>query len=159
MSPMLAAKICGVTSEIALEAAFAGAARFIGLVFFPNSPRYLSLARGAVLAARARDRAEVVAVTVDASDADLTAIAQAVQPHWIQLHGGEDPSRVQQVARFASRGTIKALSIASTSDLDKSAAYEQVADMLLFDAKAPAGAARPGGLGSAFDWRILSGRR
>jgi phosphoribosylanthranilate isomerase len=155
---MPAVKICGVTTEAALNAALKGGARFVGLVFFPNSPRNLSVSDGARLAARVGERAEVVAVTVDAGDEELAQLAEAVRPHWIQLHGREDPARVQFVRRFARRGAIKAIALASDADLTGAKSFEPVADMLLFDAKPPRGADRPGGLGTAFDWRILAGR-
>ena len=155
---MPAAKICGIASEAALDAALAGGARFVGLVFFPNSPRNLSVSDGARLAARAGERAEIVAVTVDAGDDTLALLAEAVRPHWIQLHGREDPARVQSAQRFARCGVIKAIALASDADLAGARPFEPVADMLLFDAKPSAGADRPGGLGAAFDWRILSGR-
>jgi phosphoribosylanthranilate isomerase len=155
---MPAVKICGITTEAALDAALKGGARFVGLVFFPNSPRNLSISGGARLAARAGERAEIVAVTVDACDEELAQLAEVVRPHWIQLHGREDPARVQFVRRFARRGAIKAIALASDGDLTGAKPFEPVADMLLFDAKPPRGADRPGGLGTAFDWRILAGR-
>ncbi|NWG54085.1 MAG: phosphoribosylanthranilate isomerase [Hydrogenophilaceae bacterium] len=156
---MLDAKICGVSDRPALDAALAGNARFIGLVFFAPSPRHLAdRAKAAALAAHARSRAEIVAVTVNATDGELSAIAAAVAPDWVQLHGAEPPARVAAARRFARKGVIKALPVATAADLAAAAAYEPVADMLLFDAKAPATADRPGGLGAAFDWKLLAGR-
>ncbi|MGE0827904.1 MAG: phosphoribosylanthranilate isomerase [Hyphomonadaceae bacterium] len=150
-------KICGVTRPEAVDAALAGGARFIGLVFFPKSPRHVSLESAAALAARARGRAEIAAVTVNASDAELAAIAKAVQPDWIQLHGDESVARTAAARAFGK--VIKAIAVSGRADLDAAAAFEPAADMLLFDAKAPAGADRPGGLGAAFDWKLLEGRR
>jgi phosphoribosylanthranilate isomerase len=156
---MPAAKICGVTDRAALDAALSGGARFIGLVFFSKSPRHLGLAQAAALAQQAAGRADIVAVTVEAPDNELAAISQAVRPDWVQLHGTEKPARVAAVSRFARRGAIKAIPLAAASDLDQAHPFEPVADMLLFDAKAPTGSERPGGLGAAFDWRLLAGRR
>ena len=152
-------KICGLTDEAGLEAALAGGARYVGFVFHPASPRHAGdLARAGALAARARGRAKIVAVTVDPDDALLTALTAQLQPDYVQLHGGETPARVAEARKIASAGVIKALQIAGASDLDAAAAFEAVADFLLFDAKAPPGADRPGGHGAAFDWRILAGR-
>jgi phosphoribosylanthranilate isomerase len=155
---MAQAKICGVTDAAALDAALKHGARFVGLVFFAKSPRHLSFDAAAALAARARGRAEVVAVTVDAPDALLDQIAQAVRPDWVQAHGGESPARTASLRRFASKGIIQAIGIGRASDLRGAEAFEAAADMLLFDAKAPPGG-QPGGNGAAFDWAILAGRR
>ena len=155
---MAEAKICGVTTPLAIDAAAAHGARFIGLVFFPASPRHVSLDGAAALAARARGRLEIVALTVDASDAELEAIARAVRPDWVQAHGRESPERTSALRRFASRGVIKALGIATAQDLAEARAYAPAADMLLFDAKPPPGGA-PGGNAAAFDWQILAGQR
>lgn len=155
---MADAKICGLTDARGLDAALAGGARMIGLVFFPKSPRNLALAAAATLADKARGRAEIVAVTVDADDELLGAIADAVKPDWIQAHGSESPIRVGQMKYFAPR-VIKVLALARSEDLTHALPYERAADMLMFDAKAPPGADRPGGNALAFDWSILAGRQ
>ncbi|MBI1186933.1 MAG: phosphoribosylanthranilate isomerase [Alphaproteobacteria bacterium] len=156
---MIEAKICGVKDSAALDAALAGGARYIGFMIFPRSPRNIELASAAPLAAKARARADIVAVTVDPSDDQLAQIAATLTPDWIQLHGAEQPSRVAAARRCARRGVIKALPIAAAADIAQAAAYEPAADMLLFDAKPPLGADRPGGRGVAFDWKLLTGRR
>lgn len=155
---MAQTKICGITDATAMDVAINGGARFIGLVFFTKSPRHLSLESAATLAARARGRTEIVAVTVDADDALLGAIASAVRPDWVQAHGSETPTRTAALRRFAGKGVIKALGVARSEDLAHAAAFELAADMLLFDAKAPLGGL-PGGNAAAFDWKILAGRR
>ena len=155
---MAQAKICGITDAAAMDAALAGGARFVGLVFFPNSPRRLNLDRAAALAAHARGRAEIVAVTVNADDALLAQIAAATAPDFVQAHGSESPARVAALRPFAGKGVIKALGVARSEDLAQAAAFEPVADMLLFDAKPPPGAP-PGGNALAFDWRILANQR
>jgi phosphoribosylanthranilate isomerase len=89
----LIVKICGLTTEEALDAAIAAGADMVGLVFFPPSPRYLTLERATALAARARGRAEIVALTVDTPDRGLEEIVESVRPDWLQLHGNEAPDR------------------------------------------------------------------
>lgn len=155
---MAQAKICGIKDAAALDAAVEGGARFVGLVFFPKSPRHLPLDEAMALAQRARGRVEIVALTVDASDQQLEAIASAIRPDWLQAHGAESPARLAAMRRYAANGVIKAMGIARSADLAQAAAYEQAADMLLFDAKPPPGGL-PGGNAAAFDWPILSGRR
>lgn len=155
---MAETKICGITTIDALDAAIAGGARYVGFVVYPKSPRHLSRDKLAALAARARGQVETVVVTVDADDELLTAVAAYAQPDWIQLHGREGPGQVAQARQFAREGIIKAVGIAQGEDLAAVAAFEPVADMLLFDAKPPAGGL-PGGNALAFDWAILAGRR
>ena len=156
---MIDVKICGLMDEATLAAALDGGARFIGLMFFAKSPRNVSLDRARALAAQARGKAEIMAVTVNADDALLCAIQTAIAPDWLQLHGDETPQRVTEARAFAKTGVMKVLQIAGSADLAPASAFEGAADMLMFDAKAPPGADRPGGHGSAFDWKILSGRR
>ncbi|MDX2234703.1 MAG: phosphoribosylanthranilate isomerase [Hyphomonadaceae bacterium] len=154
---MTETKICGLSEPAGVAAALAGGARYLGFVFFPRSPRHVEPARAGALAAPARGRADTVAVTVDADDALLAAIAAALAPDWIQLHGNEPPARVAAVRRFAGKGVIKALPIARAEDFADAARFAD-ADRLLFDAKAPPGAQLPGGNGAAFDWGLLRGR-
>ncbi len=154
---MAEAKICGIRDVAALDAALTHGARFIGLVFFAKSPRHVSFDAAATLAARARGRADIVAVTVDAEDDLLAQIARAVRPDWVQAHGGESPARTAALTAFASKGVIKALGLARAADLGSAGAFEAAADMLLFDAKPPPGGL-PGGNAAAFDWGILKGR-
>lgn len=139
-----------------MHAALAAGADWVGLVFFPASPRAVTLAAAAELATLARGRAGVVALTVDADDRMLADIVETVAPDLLQLHGRETPERVGAIrARFA-RPVMKAIAIASAEDLTAVSAYAAVADRLLFDARPPTGATRPGGHGRAFDWTLLS---
>lgn len=152
------AKICGITSFEALDAAIDGGARFGGFVTFPKSPRHLPMDKLAALATRAHGRLETVLVTVSADDTLLAEAVAVAKPDWIQLHGGETPRRVAEVRRFARRGVIKAVGVAKRDDLLAVAAYEPVTDMFLFDAQAPA-EGLPGGNALAFDWGVLAGWR
>lgn len=155
---MAEAKICGLTNVDGLDAALAGGARYVGLVFFPRSPRHVAMSHAAALAKRARGRAEIVAVTVDADDEFLAEIAERVAPDWVQAHGRESPARTAQMRSFAGRGVIKALGVATAEDFAQVQAFEGAADMILFDAKPPPGGL-PGGNAMAFDWAMLAGRR
>jgi len=150
-------KICGLTSAEAADAAARAGAEYGGLVFHPASPRNLSLDAAWGIASAVRGRLRMVALVADANDATLTAIIDAVRPDFLQLHGKESVARTQDVrVRFGA--VIKALPIAEAADFEAVKPYEAVADMLLFDAKPPKGAARAGGHGAAFDWSLLKGR-
>jgi phosphoribosylanthranilate isomerase len=151
-------KICGINSAEAADAALRAGADFGGLVFFAKSPRNLNLEQGAVLAGRMRGRLKLAALVVDESDDRLAAIAAGVKPDFFQLHGKETPARLADIRARFGIPLIKALPVAEPGDLAKASSYDDVAEMLLFDASPEAGASRPGGHGAAFDWQILNGR-
>lgn len=155
---MTQAKICGLSTAEAVEAAVTGGAAWLGFVFFPASPRHVAPETAAALAAPARGRAGIVAVTVDADDLALTEIGLILRPDWIQLHGRETPARAAQVRRLTGARVIRALPVSSAADLDAAAAWSGVADALMFDARPPLGADLPGGVGARFDWDLLRGR-
>lgn len=155
----LKAKICGVSTPEAVRAALDGKAGWLGFVFFPKSPRNVTVEAATRLAEPVRGRAKVVALLVDPSDAQVDEVARGLRPDLIQLHGHESPSRVREVAVRAGCGIIKALPVAEASDLAAAAAYESVVEHLMFDAKPPKDAALPGGAGRAFDWGLMAGQR
>jgi phosphoribosylanthranilate isomerase len=151
-------KICGITSAEAADAAVKAGADLLGLVFHPRSPRNLAPDQAASLAGRLRGRIRLVALVADADDETIGAVMKSVAPDFLQLHGAESPARTGEIrARFGCP-VIKALAVAEAADFVSVTAYEAAADMLLFDAKAPDGAGRPGGHGAAFDWQLLRGR-
>jgi phosphoribosylanthranilate isomerase len=147
-------KICGLSTAATLEAALSAGADMVGLVFFPKSPRFVSLDSARKLAAQARGRAKIVALTVDADDETLAAIVAAAAPDMLQLHGRETPARVAAIKRAFGRPAMKALGVSERSDFAHARDYEGVADWLLIDAKPPKDASRPGGNGRPFDWRL-----
>lgn len=154
----VSAKICGLKTPQAIDAALAGGAGWLGFVTFAKSPRHLTPDRIAPLAAHARAHgaAGLVSVLVDPDDALLDAVGAAFAPDAIQLHGHETP---QRVAAVRARGVpvIKAFPVATRADLDATVPFRDVADMMLFDARPPAGAALPGGLGQGWDWSLMAG--
>ena len=152
------AKICGLRSPEAVAAALNHGARMVGFVFFPGSPRHVSLDRAAALSRSVGADVERVGVTVDADDDLLRRAIAAARLSVVQLHGRETPRRVADVReRFGVR-TMKVARVSRAEDLDAAAVFEPVADLLMFDAKPPRGATRPGGNAAAFDWRLLAGR-
>jgi phosphoribosylanthranilate isomerase len=151
-------KICGLNSHAGVDAALKAGADFGGLVFFSKSPRHVRLEEARILASAMRGRIRIVTLMVDPSDQVVSEVVAAVSPDFVQLHGGESPARVAAIAALAGRPVIKALPVAEAADVARAHAYEEVADYILFDAKADASATRPGGLGAAFDWQLLSGR-
>jgi len=153
------AKICGVSTPEAVRAALDGGAGWLGFVFFPKSPRNLSVEAAARLAEPVRGRAKVVALMVDPSDPQVDGVARGLKPDLIQLHGAEPPARAREIAQRAEVGVIKALPVAGPDDLAAAEAYESVVEHLMFDARPPRDAALPGGSGRAFDWSLMAGRR
>ncbi len=153
--PSLIVKICGLRTAETMAAALDAGADMIGLVSFPPSPRHVDADAAAVLADQARGRAEIVLLTVDADDAALAALVTAIRPDWLQLHGRETPARVADVRRRFGLRVMKALGVREEADLAAAADFA-AADRLLFDAKPPKDATRPGGNGLSFDWRLLA---
>ncbi|CAN7330620.1 phosphoribosylanthranilate isomerase [Brevundimonas sp. LjRoot202] len=155
---MTSVKICGLTTAETLDAALAGGAAFVGAVVYPRSPRHIDPLHAATLFERARGRAKVVAVTVDADDALLTEIALILKPDLIQLHGSETPARAERVRTLTAAGVIKALPIRVHEDFAEAEAWEPFVEHLMFDAKPPEGSDLPGGVGARFDWTLLADR-
>jgi len=158
MSNPVTVKICGITSPEAVNAAVEAGAAYGGLVFHPRSPRNLDLERAARLASQMRGKLKVVTLLADPSDEQLAMVVSAVAPDFLQLHGAESARRTAYVRGKFNIPVIKALPVAEAADLAAAGEYESVADMLMFDAKAPKGAERPGGHGAAFDWKLLAGK-
>lgn len=151
-------KICGLRDSRHVAAAVDAGARYVGFVFFPKSPRHLALADAADLALFVPDGVAKVALTVNASDAELDAITGAVALDMLQLHGSESPARVADVKARYGLPVMKAVGVAKQADLAALDLYQGVADQILVDAKPPKGAVLPGGNGLAFDWTLLLGR-
>lgn len=151
----LIVKICGLSTPEALDAALDAGADMVGFVFFPPSPRNVSFETVRALGARVKGRAKKVALSVDADDALLANVVGALSPDFLQLHGKETPARLSAVKGHFRLPVIKAIAVETRADLDLVAAYAAVADRLLFDARPPREATRPGGLGKSFDWRLL----
>jgi phosphoribosylanthranilate isomerase len=151
----LLVKICGLKTPEALDAALEAGADMVGFVFFPPSPRHIGFEAAKILGERVKGRAKKVALSVDATDAELTAMIEALRPDALQLHGREAPERVASVRSRFRLPVTKALPIETRADLSPIYAYAKIADWLLFDARAPREATRPGGLGKSFDWNVL----
>jgi phosphoribosylanthranilate isomerase len=151
----LIVKICGLSTRETLDVALDAGADMVGFVFFPASPRHLSLEVARDLGQRVKRRALKVALTVDADDATLANIVEALQPDILQLHGSETVARLRDIKQIFGLPVMKVVAVETSADLVSLAAYGAVADRILFDARAPKDATRPGGLGVVFDWHVL----
>lgn len=148
-------KICGIrTIEDAVFSASTGAS-YIGLVFYPKSPRNVehNMAREIALALPAG--VAKVALIVDASDDEIKHITDNVPLDFLQLHGSESPERTNEIRAKFGLPIIKALGISSKEDIKALADYTPFVDQFLLDAKAQNASELPGGNGHAFDWSIL----
>jgi phosphoribosylanthranilate isomerase len=148
-------KICGLSARETLDTALEAGADMVGFVFFPPSPRHLSLGTARELGKQARGRAIKVALTVDADDATFENILETLQPDILQLHGKETTARVRDIKAKFGLPVMKALPVETAADLAVLPGYAGVADRILFDARPPKDATRPGGLGAVFDWHVL----
>jgi phosphoribosylanthranilate isomerase len=151
----LLVKICGLSTPETLDVALDAGADMVGFVFFPPSPRHVSLETGRDLGRQVKRRALKVALTVDADDATLDNIMDALSPDMFQLHGQESVARLRDIKQKFGRPVMKAVPVATSADLAVLPGYAAVADRILFDARAPKDATRPGGLGAPFDWHLL----
>jgi phosphoribosylanthranilate isomerase len=151
----LTVKICGLRTPETLHAAIEAGADWVGFVFFPKSPRHVSLDEAKALAPLVAGRAKKVALLVDPSDGLMADVIAALQPDFLQLHGHETPERVSEIRQRFGVPLIKALGIADQDDLTRAGAYESLVDWMLYDAKPPKQAVLPGGNGVSFDWTLL----
>ena len=159
MPPETRIKICGLRDAAGIDAAVQAGATYVGLVFFDKSPRHLTLAQAASLAAAVPAGVAKVALVVNADDAALDALLAQVPVDILQLHGSETPERVKEIKARTGLPVMKAVGVAGPDDLAALDIYSQVADQLLVDAKPPKGADLPGGNGLAFDWELIARRR
>ena len=151
----LLVKICGLSTRETLDVALQAGADMVGFVFFPASPRHLGLETARDLGRQAKGRASKVALTVDADDTTLANIVEALQPDILQLHGRETVARLRDIKQTFGLQVMKAIAVETPADLASLPGYAAVADRVLFDARAPKEATRPGGLGAVFDWHVL----
>ena len=154
---MVDVKICGLSTLESIDAAINAGADLIGLVFYPRSPRHVSLQQARILANHARGRAKIVALIVDADDEALQSINDIVAPDLYQAHGSETPERIAAIRALTAKPVIKAIKVKDETDIAGADAYAGKASLILFDAKAPESLkhALPGGNGLAFDWPLL----
>lgn len=152
-------KICGLRSPADVASVAAAGAAYAGFNFFPRSPRYVTLDQARELALLAPVGLAKVALTVDAEDAELDAIVEAVPLDMLQLHGHETPDRVASLRLRYGLPVMKVIGVSDEDDLAILRAQSEVADQIMIDAKPPRGAVLPGGNGVTFDWRLLVGRR
>src|SRR6202051_1344427 len=151
----LIVKICGLSTRETLDVALDAGADMVGFVFFPPSPRHLNLETARELGRQAKGSAVKVALTVDADDATLANIVEALAPDILQLHGKETVARLRDIRQKFATELMKVIAVETAADLASLPGYAAAADRILFDAHAPKGATRPGGLGAVFDWHVL----
>ena len=153
----IAVKICGIKDEMSLNAAVGGGAGFVGFVFYPPSPRSITVDVAEKLARLNPFSTKRVGLFVDPTDAELVAVRDRNIIDIIQLHGNETSKRIMEIRSLMGLPIMKAIHIAGEDDLGRVDDYNGVVDLLLFDAKT--GGALPGGSGKSFDWGLLKGRK
>jgi phosphoribosylanthranilate isomerase len=153
----LLVKICGLSTRETLDTALGAGADMVGFVFFPPSPRHISLEVARDLGRQVARRAAKVALTVDADDATLANIVETLQPDLLQLHGQESVARLRDIRTKFGMPVMKVIPVETAADLAPLPGFAAVAERILFDAHPPKDATRPGGLGAVFDWQLLRG--
>jgi phosphoribosylanthranilate isomerase len=148
-------KLCGIKDAAVLDLAVANGADYVGFIFYPPSPRALDIFAAAELASSVPDHVSTVGVLVDPDDRTLDGLLAHVSLDILQLHGAETPERVMAIREHTGCRIMKAIRVREPADLDEAAAYVDMVDFLMLDAKPPAGALLPGGNGEPFDWALL----
>lgn len=149
-------KICGVSTPDTLAAVIEARADYVGFNFHPASPRFVTTVEAQALGAQAAGRIGRVGLFVDTGDAALASAVSTGALDILQLHGDESPERAAQLRERFGLPVWKVIPVASAADLGRAQAYLGAADLILFDAKTPAGSL-PGGMGLRFDWSLLGG--
>ena len=155
----VAVKICGLSTLESVTAAIAGGAKFVGFVFYPPSPRDVNPELVAKLVQAVPPGIPRVGVFVDPDDELLARVLAKAPLDMLQLHGEETPARVAEIKSRFGKNVMKAIKVAAEADVQKASAYSGIADWLMFDARPPKEATRPGGNARAFDWNLLKARR
>ncbi len=141
-------KICGITRRSDAMAAANLGADAIGLVFYPPSPRAVSIEQAGEIICDLPPFLSLVALFVDAEPAYIRQVLEAIPIHLLQFHGDEEPAACEGWGR----AYIKAVAVGNGVDLAATAQRYQRASALLLDT--PAGAAC-GGSGKCFDWELV----
>ena len=159
---MVDVKICGISSLADYQICRSAGARWVGMVYYPGSPRHLDSAALARLADQVDDGdgdsgggPQRVLLSVDQSVASLRQLITVARPDYLQLHGTESVAFASAMKAEFNLPIIKMIPIATAADLANCAAWDGIADWLIFDAKTDPGT-QPGGTGHSFDWQILS---
>ena len=153
-------KICGLKTQEAVEAALENEVDYLGFMFYPPSPRFVAPKAAAKLVEGVPELVVKTGVVVDATDEMLEVITKTVELDMLQLHGNETPDRVEEIREKFELSIAKARPVDTKEDMRKALDYEEIVDLLIFDAKPPKQAKEgrtvlPGGNGEAFDWTIM----
>jgi phosphoribosylanthranilate isomerase len=143
-------KICGITTEAGMDAAVAAGADWVGLNFFPASPRHVTPQRAADLAARP-GLPTLVGLFVKPEDAEIAATLAAVKLDVLQVY--VDAPRAAEIRARFGLPVWRAVGVSAATDLPRDPGG---VDGFVIEAKAPPGATRPGGNAVTFDWSILA---
>ncbi|MGV6802172.1 MAG: phosphoribosylanthranilate isomerase [bacterium] len=149
-------KICGLTTPEDATFAVDQGATMLGLVFFPPSPRAVTIKAAQKIVTAIDDTAARVGLFVNPTLDDIANILDHMALTHIQLHGRESAERVRAIKHQFALPVIKAIGLSTRADIAQLSDYEDEVDMFLFDAKPPKTSNRPGGLGQTFDWTVLT---
>lgn len=152
-------KVCGLSTPGTVDAAVAAGADYIGLVFFPASPRNVAVDLAASLAKQARGRSRIVGLFVDPTPGQIEAVCNVVPLDVVQLHGQEQPALAAHIGQATGLEVWKAIGVRTSGDLSQARGFANAAARILYDAKPPEGAPLPGGTGLRIDWDLLKGVR
>ena len=149
---MTKVKICGINDAQGFDAVVDAGAEYIGLNFFPPSPRFVTAEQAATLSARHVGGPQRVALFVKPSDDEIAAVLAVFRPDILQLYAPAEHAAA--VRRRFGLPVWRAMGVSDAAELPRTT---DGADALLIEAKPPKDATRPGGNAITFDWSILAG--
>lgn len=154
LPPRTRIKLCGLSRPEDVEHAAALGADAIGLVFYPKSPRAVTVAQAAELARAVPPFVSVVGLFVNATAEEIEAVVREVPLTLLQFHGDETPAQCEALGRAARLPWLRAVRVGpstQSADLVESALQYSKARGLLFDTLVP----DYGGSGKVFDWSLI----
>jgi phosphoribosylanthranilate isomerase len=149
---MTQVKICGINDPAAFDAAIEAGADWLGFNFFPPSPRFVTPATAAALSARMSGGPLRVGLFVEPTQGMIAQVLDTVRLDILQVYGAAD--RLGTIKARFRLPIWRAIGVNSAADLPRGGLD---ADRLLLESKPPAGANRPGGNATTFDWSVLRG--
>ncbi len=153
MNNLFEIKVCGINDKKSMNTALKYKANYIGFVFYPNSPRNISINQSRELLQLRNKTTKIVALTVNPNDDFLFEIKNEIKPDYIQLHGNENPNRCRYIKKNLNIPIIKGINVKNKLNLVQlTTDFEDICDILLLDAPSED---LPGGNGKKFDWDIL----
>lgn len=148
-------KICGMNDAAAYAATVEASADYVGFVFFPRSPRFVTPAQAAAIRATRRDGPPSVGLFVKPELKQIAETLETMKLDIFQIYGTSELA--QEIRARFGRPVWLARGISAAAELAAAEAAGAGLDGLMIESKPPPSADRPGGNATVLDWSILAG--